>query len=111
MAKSPETEHPVQAFGYAASDTSGILSPFKFSRRYILFFFCLIFYVDEVGSFRVLIILKSLEFRTSIRAEYCKTYYSAINVYETYVALLCFVEHIRNFLELWTMKHYFACGT
>lgn len=33
MAKSPETEHPVQAYGYAASDTSGILSPFKFSRR------------------------------------------------------------------------------
>lgn len=33
MAKSPETEHPVKAFGWAASDTSGNLSPFKFSRR------------------------------------------------------------------------------
>ncbi|KAL2241103.1 UNVERIFIED_CONTAM: 8-hydroxygeraniol dehydrogenase [Sesamum indicum] len=33
MATSPETEHPVKAFGWAAKDTSGILSPFKFSRR------------------------------------------------------------------------------
>ncbi|CAI9111394.1 OLC1v1011614C1 [Oldenlandia corymbosa var. corymbosa] len=33
MAKSPETEHPVGAFGWAARDTSGTLSPFKFSRR------------------------------------------------------------------------------
>ncbi|KAG9129142.1 hypothetical protein Leryth_006419 [Lithospermum erythrorhizon] len=33
MAISPETEHPVKAFGYAARDTSGILSPFNFSRR------------------------------------------------------------------------------
>nr|AZB52815.1 8-hydroxygeraniol oxidoreductase [Centranthera grandiflora] len=33
MAKNPETEHPVKAFGYAARDTSGFLSPFKFSRR------------------------------------------------------------------------------
>ncbi|XP_031108336.1 8-hydroxygeraniol dehydrogenase-like [Ipomoea triloba] len=28
-----ETEHPVKAFGWAARDTSGVLSPFKFSRR------------------------------------------------------------------------------
>uniref|UniRef100_A0A5B6Z2X5 Putative mannitol dehydrogenase n=1 Tax=Davidia involucrata TaxID=16924 RepID=A0A5B6Z2X5_DAVIN len=33
MAKSPEEEHPVKAFGWAARDPSGILSPFKFSRR------------------------------------------------------------------------------
>ncbi|KAL0367893.1 UNVERIFIED_CONTAM: Geraniol dehydrogenase 1 [Sesamum calycinum] len=33
MATSPETEHPVKAFGWAAKDTSGIFSPFKFSRR------------------------------------------------------------------------------
>nr|GMD58308.1 8-hydroxygeraniol dehydrogenase-like [Ipomoea batatas] len=33
MAASHEEEHPVKAFGYAASDTSGLLSPFKFSRR------------------------------------------------------------------------------
>nr|AIA22172.1 10HGO [Gentiana rigescens] len=33
MAKTPEVEHPVKAFGWAASDTSGVLSPFKFSRR------------------------------------------------------------------------------
>ncbi|KAH6799416.1 cinnamyl alcohol dehydrogenase 9 [Perilla frutescens var. frutescens] len=33
MAKSPETEHPVKAFGWAARDTSGVFSPFKFSRR------------------------------------------------------------------------------
>ncbi|KAJ6754727.1 CINNAMYL ALCOHOL DEHYDROGENASE 2-RELATED [Salix purpurea] len=33
MAKSPEEEHPHKAFGWAAKDTSGILSPFHFSRR------------------------------------------------------------------------------
>ncbi|KAI3435227.1 uncharacterized protein J3R85_006335 [Psidium guajava] len=33
MAMSPENEHPVQAFGWAARDSSGHLSPFKFSRR------------------------------------------------------------------------------
>nr|QED20594.1 dihydroprecondylocarpine acetate synthase 1 [Tabernanthe iboga] len=32
--KSPEEEHPVKAYGWAIKDrTSGILSPFKFSRR------------------------------------------------------------------------------
>ena len=33
MAKSPEQEHPTKAFGLAATDPSGVLSPFKFSRR------------------------------------------------------------------------------
>ncbi|PON97070.1 Alcohol dehydrogenase superfamily, zinc-type [Trema orientale] len=33
MAKSPEEEHPRKAFGWAARDSSGILSPFHFSRR------------------------------------------------------------------------------
>uniref|UniRef100_A0A7N2LZ54 Cinnamyl alcohol dehydrogenase n=1 Tax=Quercus lobata TaxID=97700 RepID=A0A7N2LZ54_QUELO len=33
MAKSPEVEHPNKAFGWAARDTSGLLSPFNFSRR------------------------------------------------------------------------------
>ncbi|KAL7223517.1 hypothetical protein ACSBR1_025048 [Camellia fascicularis] len=34
MAKLPaEQQHPVEALGWAARDTSGILSPFKFSRR------------------------------------------------------------------------------
>ncbi|XP_050292106.1 probable mannitol dehydrogenase [Quercus robur] len=33
MAKSPEVEHPNKALGWAARDTSGILSPFNFSRR------------------------------------------------------------------------------
>lgn len=33
MAKSPEEEHPVKTFGWAARDTSGHLSPFNFSRR------------------------------------------------------------------------------
>ncbi|XP_019185357.1 PREDICTED: 8-hydroxygeraniol dehydrogenase-like [Ipomoea nil] len=32
-AKSYEEEHPVKAFGWAATDSSGLLSPFKFSRR------------------------------------------------------------------------------
>ncbi|XP_019185334.1 PREDICTED: 8-hydroxygeraniol dehydrogenase-like isoform X2 [Ipomoea nil] len=31
--KSYEEEFPVKAFGWAATDTSGLLSPFKFSRR------------------------------------------------------------------------------
>ncbi|WCJ32017.1 cinnamyl-alcohol dehydrogenase [Euphorbia peplus] len=30
---SPEKEHPVEAVGWAARDSSGLLSPFKFSRR------------------------------------------------------------------------------
>ncbi|XP_062097143.1 probable cinnamyl alcohol dehydrogenase 9 isoform X1 [Humulus lupulus] len=33
MAKSPTEEHPQKAFGWAATDTSGVLSPFHFSRR------------------------------------------------------------------------------
>ncbi|CAI9753223.1 unnamed protein product [Fraxinus pennsylvanica] len=33
MAKSPETEHPVKAFGLAARDPSAHFSPFNFSRR------------------------------------------------------------------------------
>ncbi|XP_042490900.1 probable mannitol dehydrogenase [Macadamia integrifolia] len=33
MSKSPEQEHPRKAFGLAAKDSSGFLSPFKFSRR------------------------------------------------------------------------------
>ncbi|CAH2044657.1 unnamed protein product [Thlaspi arvense] len=33
MTKSPETEHPNKAFGWAARDKSGLLSPFNFSRR------------------------------------------------------------------------------
>ncbi|PKI61456.1 hypothetical protein CRG98_018139 [Punica granatum] len=33
MAKSPEQEHPVKAFGWAARDSCGHLSPFNFSRR------------------------------------------------------------------------------
>ncbi|KAJ0097937.1 hypothetical protein Patl1_27754 [Pistacia atlantica] len=33
MAKSPEEEHPHKALGWAARDSSGVLSPFPFSRR------------------------------------------------------------------------------
>ncbi|KAI9111390.1 hypothetical protein K1719_017080 [Acacia pycnantha] len=33
MASQPEMEHPKKAFGWAARDTSGLLSPFRFSRR------------------------------------------------------------------------------
>ncbi|KAI7733867.1 hypothetical protein M8C21_003391 [Ambrosia artemisiifolia] len=33
MTKSPESEHPFKAYGYAAQDASGVLSPFNFSRR------------------------------------------------------------------------------
>ena len=34
MATSPENQLPLKAFGWAARDTSGLLSPFHFSRRY-----------------------------------------------------------------------------
>nr|DAD22179.1 TPA_asm: hypothetical protein HUJ06_023642 [Nelumbo nucifera] len=37
MSKSPEQEHPRKAIGWAARDSSGVLSPFKFSRRYFPF--------------------------------------------------------------------------
>ncbi|KAE8671500.1 putative mannitol dehydrogenase [Hibiscus syriacus] len=33
MAKSPEEQRPKKAFGWAAKDSSGVLSPFKFSSR------------------------------------------------------------------------------
>nr|QSL78020.1 Alcohol dehydrogenase like cytoplasmic [Nigella sativa] len=33
MTKSAEEEHPQKVFGWAAKDPSGVLSPFKFSRR------------------------------------------------------------------------------
>ncbi|KAJ0468844.1 putative oxidoreductase [Helianthus annuus] len=33
MGTSPESEHPIKAYGYAARDTSGLLSPLTFSRR------------------------------------------------------------------------------
>ncbi|KAK1410633.1 hypothetical protein QVD17_37170 [Tagetes erecta] len=33
MATSPELEHPIKAYGYAAHDTSGKFSPLTFSRR------------------------------------------------------------------------------
>ncbi|KAJ4836192.1 hypothetical protein Tsubulata_013729 [Turnera subulata] len=33
VGKLPEEEHPIKAFGWAARDQSGVLSPFKFSRR------------------------------------------------------------------------------
>ena len=34
MATQPEIEHPRKAFGWAARDPSGFLSPFNFSRRF-----------------------------------------------------------------------------
>ncbi|XP_043694879.1 probable mannitol dehydrogenase isoform X2 [Telopea speciosissima] len=34
MSKSPEEIHPTKAFGWAARDSSGVLCPFKFSRRH-----------------------------------------------------------------------------
>ena len=33
MVKMAEQEHPQEAHGWAARDDSGVLSPFKFSRR------------------------------------------------------------------------------
>lgn len=35
MAGTPETEHPHKAFGWAARDSSGVLAPFNFSRRFL----------------------------------------------------------------------------
>ncbi|KAK6923863.1 Alcohol dehydrogenase-like, C-terminal [Dillenia turbinata] len=43
--KSPELEHPVKAVGWAARDSSGVLSPFDFSRRHEI-----VGVVTEVGS-------------------------------------------------------------
>jgi len=34
MASQAEVEHPRKAFGWAARDPSGLLSPFNFSRRF-----------------------------------------------------------------------------
>ncbi|PQQ03010.1 hypothetical protein Pyn_24336 [Prunus yedoensis var. nudiflora] len=45
MMKTPEQEHPVKAFGWAARDTTRHLSPFNFSRRHEL-----VGEVIEVGS-------------------------------------------------------------
>ncbi|XP_024186149.1 probable mannitol dehydrogenase isoform X2 [Rosa chinensis] len=41
----PEQEHPKKAFGWAARDSSGVLSPFNFSRRHEI-----VGQVTEVGS-------------------------------------------------------------
>jgi len=35
MGSQPQFEHPNKAFGWAARDQSGLLSPFNFSRRFI----------------------------------------------------------------------------
>ncbi|CAN4114803.1 unnamed protein product [Withania somnifera] len=45
MAGTYENEHPIKAFGWAANDTSGVLSPFNFSRRHEV-----VGIVTEVGS-------------------------------------------------------------
>jgi hypothetical protein len=64
MATQPEFEHPNKAFGWAARDTSGVLSPFNFSRRFIHtplhFFFQLIYFLHFDASYIVLIRVKLL---------------------------------------------------
>ncbi|KAF3637482.1 putative mannitol dehydrogenase [Capsicum baccatum] len=45
MEKSHENEHPIKAFGWAARDTSGVLSPLNFSRRHEI-----VGVVTEVGN-------------------------------------------------------------
>ncbi|KAG1361819.1 putative pentatricopeptide repeat-containing protein [Cocos nucifera] len=45
MAKLPEEEHPEKAFGWAAHDSNGLLSPFKFSRSHEI-----VGTVTEVGT-------------------------------------------------------------
>ncbi|VVA38927.1 Hypothetical predicted protein, partial [Prunus dulcis] len=45
MAKSQEQQHPIKAFGWAARDSSSVLSPFNFSRRHEI-----VGVVTEVGS-------------------------------------------------------------
>jgi len=57
MAKSPETELPLKAFGWAARDTSGTLSPFHFSRRFFSFSFLLGLYNFYVIKFSFLFFL------------------------------------------------------
>ncbi|KAM1005762.1 hypothetical protein ACFX2A_002591 [Malus domestica] len=44
MGESPE-QHPKKAFGWAARDSSGVLSPFKFSRRHEI-----VGVVTEIGT-------------------------------------------------------------
>jgi hypothetical protein len=58
MAKSPEEEHPHKVFGWAAKDSSGVLSPFHFSRRLLpslclwsFFFFFFFFFLYVVLGF------------------------------------------------------------
>ncbi|RDY08850.1 putative mannitol dehydrogenase, partial [Mucuna pruriens] len=45
MATQPEIEHPRKAFGWAARDPSGVLSPFNFSRRFPHLFTQYIFHI------------------------------------------------------------------
>ena len=51
MAKSPETELPVEAFGWAASDTSGTLAPFHFSRRFFILLLLLSLFITLISLF------------------------------------------------------------
>ena len=51
-----EEEHPKKAFGWAARDSSGVLSPFHFSRRslHLLFFFLIFSFQKEKPFFFLL---------------------------------------------------------
>ncbi|KAF8378679.1 hypothetical protein HHK36_030028 [Tetracentron sinense] len=51
MPKSPEEEQPQKAFGWVARDTSGVLSSFKVSRRYISFIYIRFFSVCIISIF------------------------------------------------------------
>jgi hypothetical protein len=52
-----EVEHPKKAFGWAARDTSGVLSPFNFSRRLSLFYTSFLFFICCTIVSYVLILL------------------------------------------------------
>jgi hypothetical protein len=54
--KSPEEEHPHKAFGWAARDSSGVLSPFHFSRRQISSSSFLLFHIFFILNFTFILL-------------------------------------------------------
>ena len=57
LAKSPEVVHPYKAFGWVARDTSGLLSPFNFSRRSSLSLFLSLSLIHCLILFFIIILL------------------------------------------------------
>ena len=73
MAKSPAEEHPKKAFGWAARDTSGVLFPFNFSRRFVFLLPISFFYPINAKKMKDLIscVLKTVNEVCSLEASAC----------------------------------------